>query len=101
MDVVNVSLLNKDSAAVTSDNTARIDSTIRDFAGQPRLYERLANSIAPSVWKMDDVKKGLLLQLFSGCSKNVQNFKFRGDINILLAGDPGVSKSQLLQVHFL
>jgi DNA replicative helicase MCM subunit Mcm2 (Cdc46/Mcm family) len=48
---------------------------------------------------MDDVKKGLLLQLFSGCSKNIQNFKFRGDINILLAGDPGVSKSQLLQVH--
>lgn len=47
---------------------------------------------------MEDVKKGLLLQLFSGCSKNIQNFKFRGDINILLAGDPGVSKSQLLQV---
>ena len=50
---------------------------------------------------MDDVKRGLLLQLFGGCPKSIQNFKFRGDINILLAGDPGVSKSQLLQVRFL
>ena len=45
VDVVNVSLLNKDPAIVTSDGTSRIDTMINNFAGQPRLYERLANSI--------------------------------------------------------
>lgn len=62
-------------------------------------------SIAPSVWEMDNVKKALLLQLFGGVSKTLKkcgNVRFRGDINVLLAGDPGVSKSQLLQyVHKL
>ncbi|OIR57021.1 MAG: DNA replication licensing factor Mcm4 [Amphiamblys sp. WSBS2006] len=63
------------------------------------LYEKLAASLAPSIWKMEDVKKGLLLQLFGGVEKRFDThggMRFRGDINILLAGDPGVSKSQLL-----
>ena len=50
---------------------------------------------------MDDVKKALFLQLCGGVSKTLSNSsaaRFRGDINILLTGDPGVSKSQLLQV---
>jgi DNA replication licensing factor MCM4 len=76
-----------------------------EMASQPDIYARLTKSIAPSVWKLDDVKKGLLLQLFGGISKTLKksgNARFRGDINILLAGDPGVSKSQLLQyVHKL
>lgn len=76
-----------------------------EMASQPDIYARLTKSIAPSVWKLDDVKKGLLLQLFGGVSKTLKksgNARFRGDINILLAGDPGVSKSQLLQyVHKL
>ena len=54
---------------------------------------------------MDDVKKGLLCQLFGGLNsggtgKNTGCGSFRGDVNVLLVGDPGVSKSQLLQyVH--
>lgn len=50
---------------------------------------------------MENVKKSLLLQLFGGVGKTLRKSstnRFRGDINILLAGDPGVSKSQLLQV---
>lgn len=55
---------------------------------------------------MDDVKKGVLLQLFGGSHKFAADKpgspRIRGDINILLVGDPGVSKSQLLQyVHKL
>lgn len=76
-----------------------------EMASQSDIYSKLTRSIAPSVWKLDDVKKGLLLQLFGGVSKTLKksgNARFRGDINILLAGDPGVSKSQLLQyVHKL
>ena len=87
------------------------------IAADPNLYERLAGSIgrsffmiilvifiAPSIWKMDTVKKCLLLQLFGGVSKSLKigAARFRGDINVLIAGDPSVSKSQLLQfVHKL
>lgn len=59
--------------------------------------------IAPSIYELDDVKKGVLLQLFGGTSKvftKSASPKYRGDINILLVGDPGTSKSQMLQyVH--
>ena len=50
---------------------------------------------------MDDVKKGILLQLFGGANKKfAKGGRYRGDINILLCGDPSTSKSQLLQyVH--
>ncbi|KIK25348.1 hypothetical protein PISMIDRAFT_9705 [Pisolithus microcarpus 441] len=55
---------------------------------------------------MDDVKKGVLLQLFGGTNKNIVRGgggggpRYRGDINVLLVGDPGTSKSQILQyVH--
>lgn len=78
---------------------------LRALSAAPGLYENLSESLAPGVWGLADVKKGLLLQLFGGISKSLQRSsttRFRGDINILLAGDPGVSKSQLLQyVHKL
>ena len=54
-----------------------------------------------------DVKKGILLQLFGGTNKSIARGgggggpRYRGDINVLLVGDPGVSKSQILQVIFL
>ena len=56
---------------------------------------------------MDDVKKGILLQLFGGTNKSISRGgggggpRFRGDINVLLVGDPGTSKSQILQVSIL
>ena len=56
---------------------------------------------APSIYENDDIKKGILLQMFGGTRKDFQNAgrgKFRAEVNILLCGDPGTSKSQLLQV---
>jgi DNA replication licensing factor MCM4 len=53
---------------------------------------------------MDDVKKGILLQLFGGTNKSVARGgggggpRYRGDINVLLVGDTGTSKSQILQM---
>ncbi|KAI0822446.1 MCM-domain-containing protein [Trametes gibbosa] len=73
---------------------------------RPDVYELLAQSLAPSIYAMDDVKKGILLQLFGGTNKSIARGgggggpRYRGDINVLLVGDPGVSKSQILQyVH--
>tara|TARA_B110000977_G_scaffold132451_1_gene168700 strand:+ start:70232 stop:71884 length:1653 start_codon:yes stop_codon:yes gene_type:complete len=63
------------------------------------VYERLVSSLAPSIWEMEEVKKGLLCQLFGATHKVFKGTnanKVRGDINVILVGDPGVSKSQLL-----
>ena len=73
-----------------------------ELAADPDVYERLAQSLAPSIWQLDDVKRGLLCQLFGGVSKRLPSGKTRGEINVLLVGDPGVSKSQILgYVHKL
>lgn len=79
---------------------ATIDK-IHDVSQRDDLYELLARSLAPSIYEMDDVKKGILLQMFGGNNMESQKIgRTRGDINILLCGDPSTSKSQLLQyVH--
>ncbi|XP_010548074.1 PREDICTED: DNA replication licensing factor MCM4 [Tarenaya hassleriana] len=76
---------------------------LEELSKLPDIYERLTRSLAPNIWELDDVKKGLLCQLFGGSAlKLLSGASFRGDINILLVGDPGTSKSQLLQyIHKL
>lgn len=83
--------------------SAEEEEKIRRTSTRPDIYELLARSLAPSVYEMDDVKKGILLQMFGGTNKSFQkggNPRYRGDINVLLCGDPSTSKSQLLRyVH--
>lgn len=67
-----------------------------ELSKSPDIYEKLTKAIAPSIYEMDDVKKGILCQLFGGTNKILPNGKIRGEIHILMMGDPGVSKSQLL-----
>lgn len=81
---------------ITEDEIERI----RQIAARPDAYEVLARSLAPSIFEQDDVKKGILLQLFGGTNKTFTKGgspRYRGDINVLLCGDPSTSKSQLLQ----
>ncbi len=62
------------------------------------VYNRLASSIAPEIWGLSDVKKSLLLQMVGSPTREFNDgMKIRGDINVLLMGDPGVAKSQLLK----
>ena len=63
---------------------------------QDDFYEKIAQSIAPEIFGMEDVKKALLLLLVGGVDTNPRGMKIRGCINICLMGDPGVAKSQLL-----
>ncbi|KAI5962244.1 mcm4 [Candida pseudojiufengensis] len=81
--------------------TQEEEDEIIEISQRDDLYEVLARSLAPSIYEMDDVKKGILLQLFGGTNKTFQKGgRYRGDINILLCGDPSTSKSQILQyVH--
>ncbi|KAM3376962.1 DNA replication licensing factor MCM4 [Capsicum galapagoense] len=84
------------------DNEEKVEK-LKELSKQPDIYERLTRSLAPNIWELDDVKKGLLCQLFGGNALSLSSgASFRGDINILLVGDPGTSKSQLLQyIHKL
>ncbi len=85
---------------------AELEEKLKTLSQRPDIYEYLARSLAPSIWEMEDVKKGILLQLFGGTNKSVAKGgggggpRYRGDINVLLVGDPGTSKSQILQVSF-
>lgn len=76
---------------------------IKTIGKRSDCYELLSRSLAPSIWEMDDVKKGLLLQMFGGTNKIFTRGaapRYRGDINVLLCGDPSTSKSQILMyVH--
>ncbi|KAM7219317.1 MCM2/3/5 family domain containing protein [Rhypophila decipiens] len=79
------------------------EAKIRETAQRDDIYDLLARSLAPSLYEMDDVKKGILLQLFGGTNKTFEKGgspRYRGDINVLLCGDPSTAKSQLLSyVH--
>jgi len=90
------------------ENQAEIDrqaraQRCRSLADDPDVVQLLVDSFAPSIYEMEDVKKGLLCQLFGGANfakQGAASGRSRADINVLLVGDPGVSKSQLLQyVH--
>ena len=70
---------------------------IKELARRPDIYDLFTNSIAPSIFGMDYIKESLMLQLFGGVARlNEDGTRNRGDIHILLMGDPGVAKSQLL-----
>ena len=70
---------------------------ILELAEDPKIFENLARSIVPSIWGYEEIKKSLVLQLFSGVRKiHADGQISRGDIHILLIGDPGVAKSVTL-----
>lgn len=85
--------------------TEEMEQKLRELSRRPDIYDLLSRSLAPSIWEMEDVKKGILLQLFGGTNKSITKGggaggpRYRGDINVLLVGDPGTSKSQILQVR--
>ena len=91
--------LHKREDAYDSFNlTEEDENTIRQLGKDPRIGERLIESIAPSIHGHMDIKTGLTLALFGGEAKQLEgDHRTRGDINVLLLGDPGVAKSQFLK----
>src|SRR3989344_1727181 len=71
---------------------------ILELAADPKVYKRLSQSIAPSVYGYDHIKESILLQLFGGVKKTKSDGgSTRGDMHVLLVGDPGVAKSVMLK----
>ncbi|GAB7341172.1 hypothetical protein MBLNU457_7467t1 [Dothideomycetes sp. NU457] len=107
---IDVSTIEDDLAQQTAggvEETRKVseeeEAKIKEVGARPDVYDLLSRSLAPSIYELDDVKKGILLQLFGGTNKSFEKGgspKYRGDINILLCGDPSTAKSQLLSyVH--
>ena len=83
-----------DESTRTQRQIREREERARKLAEDPELYDKLIGSFAPSIWQMDEQKKGLLSLLFGGSTSAAGT---RGDINILLVGDPATAKSQLIQ----
>lgn len=78
--------------------TSEEEDQFRQLAASKDCYKKIYSSIAPSIFGFDDVKKAIATLLFSGSVKNLPDgTRRRGDINILLLGDPGTAKSQVLK----
>ncbi len=79
---------------IEEEDEERILATSKD----PALFRNFIASIAPTIFGMEEEKEALCLQLFSGVTKVLPDqTRIRGDIHIMLVGDPGTAKSQLLR----
>jgi replicative DNA helicase Mcm len=80
--------------AISEEDEAEIKALARD----PMIYKKITRSIAPTIYGTDDVKEAIALQLFGGIAKDMPDgSRLRGDIHVLLVGDPGIAKSQILR----
>ncbi|XP_024542911.1 DNA replication licensing factor MCM6 isoform X1 [Selaginella moellendorffii] len=71
---------------------------IEEMMHLPQIYERLVNSIAPTVFGHQEIKRAILLMLLGGVNKKThEGIKLRGDINVCIVGDPSCAKSQFLK----
>lgn len=84
----------KGSATFTEEE----EQEFLEMSRRPDLYEVFANCIAPSIYGNADIKKAIACLLMGGSKKILPDgMRLRGDINVLLLGDPGTAKSQLLK----
>ncbi|OYT62824.1 AAA family ATPase [Methanosarcinales archaeon ex4484_138] len=96
LDCVSVEMEDKEFEDI--ELTSEDIKSIRELGSDPEIYERMVQSIAPSIYGYDEVKDAISLQLMSGVAKELPDgSRIRGDIHMLLIGDPGIAKSQLLR----
>ncbi|MCM2325554.1 MAG: minichromosome maintenance protein MCM, partial [Candidatus Woesearchaeota archaeon] len=74
------------------------ENEIKALAADPEIYEKLVRSLAPTIYGHEKIKEALILQSFGGVrKKKKKGSATRGDIHVLLIGDPGAGKSQMLK----
>ncbi|KAI1170998.1 MCM-domain-containing protein [Nemania sp. FL0916] len=78
--------------------TEEDEQEIRTLSRDPQIIDKIVDSIAPSIYGHTDIKTAVALSLFGGVAKTAKgSHHVRGDINVLLLGDPGTAKSQVLK----
>ncbi len=96
IDVVSIDKESKELESI--EITEEDEELIKEEARKGYIIDRMRRAIAPTIYGMEIEKEALLLQMFGGVTKKMKDgTRIRGDIHILLVGDPGTAKSQLLQ----
>jgi len=92
-----VSIENQQMAFEEVDISPEDEEEIIQVSKDPQIYQKIQESIAPTIYGMETEKDALMLQLFGGLSKQMPDGSYiRGDIHSLYVGDPGTAKSQML-----
>jgi replicative DNA helicase Mcm len=80
------------------DITDEDKKEIIELSNEPNIYEQMEKSMAPTIYGYGTEKRAMIFQLFSGVTKHLPDgSRTRGDLHMLLIGDPGTGKSQMLQ----
>jgi replicative DNA helicase Mcm len=72
--------------------TPEDEERIKELASDPWIHRKILQSIAPSIYGYEHVKEAIMYLLFGGVTKELPDVRIRGDINVLLVGDPGTGK---------
>lgn len=91
-----VDISSSNQEAQLTDFTPEEVESFKRIASDPEVVERLVDSFTPTIYGLRSEKKSILCSLFGGVGKDVAGTKIRGDTHVLLVGDPGCGKSQLL-----
>lgn len=84
----------EDIVEITDEDKA----AIKKLSKEPGIEQKIFDSVAPSIYGHKFIKKGIVLAMFGGVPKDIGGkHRIRGDINMLLLGDPGTAKSQFLK----
>jgi len=95
LDANYIDVLSKEpEAAIVSPEE---EKKILELAQDPWVHRKVIRSIAPSIYGYEHIKEAIMYLLFGGVLKQLPDITIRGDMNLLLIGDPGTAKSQLLQ----
>ncbi|XP_077222408.1 minichromosome maintenance (MCM2/3/5) family protein [Tasmannia lanceolata] len=96
--VVGIEHAHDSNSGGSSAFTLSEELEFKEFAQRPDAYAKICSMIAPSIFGHADVKKAVACLLFGGSRKRLPDgVRLRGDINILLLGDPSTAKSQFLK----
>jgi len=96
LDTNHVDVAGKEAEVV--EITAEEEKQILEMAKDPWIQRKLLSSLAPSIYGYENIKEAILYLLFGAVPKTLPDgVTIRGDMNVLLIGDPGTAKSQLLK----
>lgn len=96
--VLGFSTMDKSNESVYQFSPEEVEDILK-MSTMPNLYKSIAQSIAPTIFGNDDIKKAIACMLFGGSRKHLPDgMRLRGDVNVLLIGDPSLGKSQFLKM---